>query len=95
MCICIVFLFIFQYAIIIGVLVLLEIACVVVAYFFYDEVEGIITGGLAAALNSTYDSSYVLQTGETAKYDYTPGGLISKGIDATQVEVRHCKREMC
>lgn len=78
----------FQYAVIIGILVLLEIGAVVVAYFFYDEVETIITTGLALALNSTYDSKFVVQAGDASTYDYTPGGLISKGIDAIQAEVR-------
>lgn len=84
-----------QFAVIIGILLLLEIGCVVVAYFFYDEVVGILTGGLAMALNSTYDSTWALDTSvaDNTKYTYTPGGLVSKGIDAIQIEVG-CARSL-
>jgi len=78
------------YAVIIGILMLMEIGAVVLAYFFYDEVETIITTGLALALNSTYDSKFVVQAGDASTYDYTPGGLISKGIDAIQAEFSCC-----
>lgn len=67
-------------------LVLLEIGCVVVAYFFYDKIVGVMTSALAAALNSSYDSTWTA-TNTSTNYDYTPGGLVSKGIDAVQIEV--------
>lgn len=79
----------FQYAVIIGVLIVLEIAVVVTAYFFYDKVIDLVGKDLVKALNQNYDSKFTETTTGSGTFDYTPGNILSKGIDAIQIEVRY------
>lgn len=67
----------------------MELATIITAYFFYDKVVGIVNTELASALNSSYNSQFVA-TSTAGVYDYTPGDIISKGIDAVQIKVATC-----
>ena len=69
----------------VGILLALQIAVVVVAYFFYDNIVGTLNTQLAKGLTTSYNSNFT-STGDYS-YDYVPGNIISKGVDAIQVEV--------
>lgn len=64
----------------------MEIACVVVAYFFYDRVVDTLTVSLAKALQTSYMSVFT-PTGNTNEYKYNTSDILSKGVDALQIKV--------
>lgn len=77
------------YAVILGILLLLEIGAVVVAYFFYDEVESYVVTGLVLALNFTYKSEFTMKS--AGVYEYASNeDFLSKSIDAIQIEFTCC-----
>lgn len=65
----------------------MEIACVVVAYLFYDNVVTILTADLSAALASAYMSVFT-ETSTSGTYTYNTSDILSKGVDALQLKVR-------
>ncbi|KAF6029188.1 hypothetical protein EB796_012506 [Bugula neritina] len=76
------------YAVIIGVLLLLQIGAFVTAYFFYDQIVDVLNDSLANALNKSYNSEF--QEKSAGQFDYTGGNILSKGLDAIQIEFKCC-----
>lgn len=77
----------FQYAIIVGLLLLMEIAVIVVAVFFSGQVIDLLKENLSGALAASYVSTFTLDSGTT--YTYASSDILSKGIDAVQLKVRN------
>jgi len=70
------------------VLLLLQIGAFVTAYFFYDQIVDVLNDSLANALNKSYNSEF--QEKSAGQFDYTGGNILSKGLDAIQIEVQCC-----